>query len=82
MQNRSTSYLWAIAGAYLIYLGIKQVIALFDGTASVPVLNGVSALLFIVVGGAVLLREWRNYRRSSQPAPEEEAEAAEDEVEV
>lgn len=68
-------YIWAIAGIYLIYLGAKQFIALFDGTASIPWLNAVSGVVFLAVGGAVLLREWRAYRRgSSDPAEEPEAE--------
>ena len=83
MQNRSLSYLWAVAGAYLIYLGIKQFIALFDGSASVPVLTGLSGLVFVVFGGGVILREWRNYRRASaSQEPEAETVEAEDEKEV
>lgn len=83
MQNRSLSYLWAVAGAYLIYLGIKQFIALFDGSASIPVVNGLAGLVFVVFGGAVILREWRNYRHgSTSQEPEAETVEAADEDEV
>jgi hypothetical protein len=83
MQNRSLSYLWAVAGAYLIYLGIKQFIALFDGSASIPVVNGLAGLVFVAFGAAVVYRAWRNYRRGSAPQePEEVIEEAEEEVEA
>ena len=75
MANNKTSYLWAVAGAYLIYLGAKQFIALFDGTASVPVLNAISGIVFVVFGGWVLYREWQNYRRATT----QQAEAPETE---
>lgn len=84
MQNRSLSSLWAVAGAYLIYLGIKEFIALFDGSASIPLVNGLAGLVFVVFGAAVIYREWRNYRRStaSQEPAEEMDEETEEEVEA
>jgi membrane protein implicated in regulation of membrane protease activity len=83
MQNRSLSYLWAVAGAYLIFLGIKQFIALFDGSATIPVVNGLAGVVFVVFGGAVILREWRNYRRNSAPQdPEEETADEAEDIEV
>ena len=81
MQNRSLSYLWAVAGAYLIYLGAKQFIALFNSSASVPWLNALSGVVFVVFGGAVVLREWRNYRRGPvEEQPEEDAPEGEEEA--
>lgn len=75
MNNKnSVSYLWAVAGIYLIYLGIKQFLALFDGSASVPVLNAISGIVFVVFGGAVVYREWKNYRRASKESADPEAE--------
>lgn len=63
MKTNQLSFLWAVAGAYLIYLGAKQFIALFDDSASIPWLNALCGIIFILFGGAVVLREWRNYRR-------------------
>ena len=71
-MGQGSMYLWAVAGAYLIYLGIRQFIALINGTASIPLLNGAAGLVFLAVGGAVLLREWRNYRKASSPSKEAE----------
>lgn len=77
-NKNSVSYLMAVAGAYLIYLGAKQFIALFDGTASIPVLNAICGVVFVLFGGAVLYREWRNYRRASQNVDPGEAETHEE----
>ena len=83
MQNRSLSYLWAVAGAYLVYLGNKQFIALFNESAAIPVVKGLAGAVFILFGGAVIYREWRNYRRNSAPQEQEEViEEAEEEVEA
>lgn len=77
-MGQGSMYLWAVAGAYLIYLGIRQFIALINGTASMPLLNGAAGLVFLAVGGAVLLREWRNYRRGGSSAEEESDEQEEE----
>lgn len=73
-MGQGSMYLWAVAGAYLVYLGVRQFIALFNGTASVPLLNGAAGLVFLAVGGAVLLREWRNYRKAGSPSEKTEAQ--------
>lgn len=70
MSNNKLSYLWAVAGAYLIYLGYQQFSALLKGTALMPVLNAVCGIIFVVFGGAVIYREWRNYRRQSKESKE------------
>lgn len=85
MAGNKLSYLWAVAGAYLIYLGYKQFAALLSGTASLPVLNAICGIIFVVFGGAVIYREWRNYRRqttaSSDNSQPEEDESQEGEAE-
>ena len=74
-MGQSMKYLWAVAGAYLIYLGIQQVIALIRGEASIPWLNACAVVLFIVIGGAVLLREWRAHKKETvRQDPEENDE--------
>lgn len=81
-MGQGSMYLWAVAGVYLIYLGIRQFIALFNGTASIPLLNGAAGVVFLAVGGAVLLREWRNYRKGSSSTQEDAPEDAEEGEEV
>lgn len=81
-MGKGTMYIWAVAGAYLIYLGIQQLAAVLRGEASIPWLNGLAGLLFIAVGGAVVLREWRAYRKGGNAKAEdadEEEEAADEE---
>ena len=81
-MGQGKMYLWALAGAYLVYLGIQQLMALVRGEASIPWLNGAAGILFIVFGGAVLLREWRAYRggnKKDSEAPEEASEEYEQE---
>ena len=78
MKKERNFYIWAVAGLYLIYLGVRQAIALLKGTASIPALSAVSGLVFLAVGVAVLLREWRGYRRRYYGADgEEETEETE-----
>ena len=79
-MGKGSMYLWAVAGAYLIYLGIQQFAALLRGEASIPWLNGLAGLLFIAVGGAVVLREWRTYRKggSTEAETADEAEDGEE----
>lgn len=80
-MGNGVKYLWAVAGLYLGYLGIQQFVLLFRGEASIPLLNGAAGLLFLAVGGAVLLREWRSYRkggRAQEPA-EDLSEGEDDE---
>ena len=78
-MGKGTMYIWAVAGAYLIYLGIQQFAALLRGEASIPWLNGLAGLLFIAVGGAVVLREWRAYRKGGSAKAGDTAEADEEE---
>ena len=72
-------YLMALAGGYLVYLGIQQFIALFKGQASLPWLNAVAGVLFVAIGGAVLVREWKAYKAAQAPRPAEDDEEEEEE---
>ena len=46
-MGQGSMYLWAVAGAYLVYLGGKQFIALIDGSASMPWLNAAAGVLIV-----------------------------------
>ena len=54
-MDKSKIYLWAVGGGYLVYLGIQQFVLLWRKEASIPWLNVLAGLLFIAVGGAVLV---------------------------
>lgn len=83
MNENSKIYLLGLAGGYLVYLGIQQFVALFRKTASIPWLNALAGLLFIAIGGVVLVRQWRAHKALNAPAApaEEDAEEVEDDEE-
>lgn len=77
-MDKSKIYLWAVGGGYLVYLGIQQFVLLWRREASIPWLNVLAGLLFIVVGGAVLVREWKAHKALNAPAEPAEEDAEED----
>lgn len=80
MEN-SKIYFLGLAGGYLVYLGIQQYVLLFRKEASIPWLNALAGLLFIAVGGVVLVRQWNAHKALNAPAAPEETEEADEEVE-
>ena len=80
MEN-SKIYFLGLAGGYLVYLGIQQYVLLFRKEASIPWLNALAGLLFIAVGGVVLVRQWKAHKALNAPAAPEETEEEEEEVE-
>ena len=77
-MDKSKIYLWAVGGGYLVYLGIQQFVLLWRKEASIPWLNVLAGLLFIAVGGAVLVREWKAHKALNAPAEPAEEAAGED----
>ena len=67
---RTTNYLWVLAGMYLIYMGADLIYSVIKGTTTIAALSIAAAVLFIGVGGAVCLREWRIYRYGSKEEQE------------
>ena len=63
-QNGRANYVWTLAGVYLIYLSGKLLLGVVNGEAEgIPLWVAISAgILFLAVGGWLLLREWRAYR--------------------
>ena len=90
-MGKSKIYLMGLAGGYLVYLGIQQFVLLWRKEASMPWLNALAGLLFIVIGALVVLREWKAHKAlTATPAaeetdeeedPEDEEEDAEEETE-
>ena len=72
--RRGINNLWVLAGGYLIYLGVSLLYGACRGTASGGVLSFAFGAGFTAVGGALLLREWRN-AGPRRDAPEEEPPA-------
>ena len=80
MEN-SKIYFLGLAGGYLVYLGIQQYVLLFRKEASLPWLNVLAGLLFIAVGGVVVIKQWKAHKALNAPAAPEETEEEEEEVE-
>ncbi|MBQ3487290.1 MAG: hypothetical protein IJA71_03290 [Clostridia bacterium] len=80
-MGKSKIYLMGLAGGYLVYLGIQQFILLLRKEASVPWLNALSGLLFIVVGGLVVVREWKAHKALTAPADPADEDAEEEDEE-
>ena len=67
---RQVNYFWVLAGGYLVYLGGTLIVDLIKGDATHVAVSILAAALFIGVGGAVCLREWRIYRYGSKEEQE------------
>ena len=61
-QTGRVNYIWVLAGGYLIYLAYKLIRGLFAGEAVNPLIAIPCIALFLLVGGWVLLREWKAYK--------------------
>ena len=61
-QRGWINYFRVLAGAYLIYLAYRLLRSIWDGTAEMVALNGVSGAAFAAAGAAILWREWRAYQ--------------------
>ena len=79
---RTVNYLWVLAGGYLVYLGADLIYEVITGVASHQVISILAAIAFLLVGGAVCLREWRIYRYGTKEEQEAAAALAQAEAEA
>ena len=63
--RRGVNFVWPLAGGYLVYLGGKLLWMCYRGESSM-VLSTLAGIVFMVLGGLVVLREWHIYRGGSQ----------------
>lgn len=61
-QSGRVNYIWVLAGGYLIYVAYKLIRGLFAGDGLNPLATIPFIVIFLVVGGLVLLREWKAYK--------------------
>lgn len=74
-QNKNhgrVSYVWILAGGYLLYLAFRLLDGARRGETDRPLVGVACGILFIAVGVFLLVREWRRYR--SGPGPEDTTE--------
>ena len=74
---RKVNYVWVLAGGYLIYLGGKLLWECYKNVNANPVICVIAGIIFMVVGGLVIRREWFVYRNSIQNPETDEEEAEE-----
>lgn len=61
-QTGKVNYIWVLAGFYLLYTAYKLARSLMAGDVDNIFIVTVFAILFAVVGAALMLREWRAYK--------------------
>lgn len=78
-QSGRVNYIWVLAGGYLIYLAYKLIRGLLAGEAVNPLIAIPCIVAFLVVGGLVLLREWKAYKYGVEHIDDPDSWSDEDE---
>lgn len=61
-QTGKVNYIWVLAGGYLVYLAVQLIFGAFRGDTDKPAVGIIGGIVFLLVGGGVLLREWKAYK--------------------
>ena len=61
--NSGVNYVFAVGGAYLIYLAVKLILSYFRGESSIGFFALLVAAFFIAAGAWIMIREWKNYQK-------------------
>ena len=80
-MDKSKIYLLGLAGGYLAYLGVQQFILLLRKEASLPWLNTLAGVLFVIVGSVILVKQWKAYKEATAPVALTEEDGEEEETE-
>lgn len=75
---RQVNYLWVLAGGYLVYLGGELIYDVIKGESTLEFFGILAAVVFILVGGWLCLREWKIYRYGTKEEQETLPEEAEE----
>jgi len=59
-KNGKVNYVWVLAGGYLAYLGAQLLFGV--GKSETPMVGLIGGLVFVIIGGALMLREWKAYK--------------------
>ena len=59
-KSGKVNYVWVLAGGYLAYLGAQLLFGV--GKSETPMVGLIGGLVFVVVGGLLMLREWKAYK--------------------
>ena len=59
-RSGKVNYVWVLAGGYLVYLAAQLLFGMRKSETPMIALGG--GLVFLVIGGGVMLREWKAYQ--------------------
>ena len=59
-KSGKVNYVWVLAGGYLAYLGAQLLFGV--GKSETPMVGLIGGLVFVIVGGLLMLREWKAYK--------------------
>ena len=75
---RQVNYLWVLAGGYLVYLGGELIYGVIKGESTLKFFGILAAVVFILVGGWLCLREWKIYRYGAKEDQQQQDELPEE----
>ena len=81
-QRGSVNYAWVLAGGYLLYTAVKIFKVLLAGESDAPVVGAIGGVVFVIVGAALLLREWKAYRYGQEHIDDPSSWCLEDDGEL
>ena len=61
-KSGKVNYVWVLAGGYLLYLAAQMFLNVIRRTSDSPAIGIGGGLVFTVVGGWLLWREWSAYQ--------------------
>ena len=61
-KSGKVNYVWVLAGGYLLYLAAQMFLNVIRRTSDSPAIGIGGGLVFTVVGGWLLWREWKAYK--------------------
>lgn len=59
-KSGKVNYVWVLAGGYLVYLGAQLLFGV--GKSETPMVGLIGGLVFVIIGGLLMLREWKAYK--------------------
>ena len=59
-KSGKVNYVWVLAGGYLAYLGAQLLFGV--SKSETPMVGLIGGLVFVVIGGLLMLREWKAYK--------------------
>ena len=81
-QSGKVNYVWVLAGGYLVYLAAQMLFGLPE--SDTPMVGLVGGIVFLIVGGLLMLREWKAYKYGLEHIndPDTWSDDEDDEIEI